>query len=120
MCKDCFLKRIDTFATWQDFESFIQILEAKQEAGQLLLIEKPASIASSHNLTAVDGYYQCSSCNEIWALSSPDNAWRGYFLPLEIAIAHVQRIKITDRMKGIGGLILIAAALLFLLWKMLK
>ena len=120
MCKNCFSKHIDTFETWQDFESFIQILKAKQEAGQLLLIEKPVSIESRSNLTSVDAYYQCASCNEIWVLSSPDNAWRGYFLPLGIAAAHMQRVKISDRMKSVGGLMLIAATLLLLLWKTLK
>ena len=54
MCNNCFLKRIDTFATWQDFESFIQIIQAKQEAGQLLRIEQPVAFASRDNLTAVD------------------------------------------------------------------
>ena len=120
MCKDCFLKGIDSFATWQDFESFTQVLQVKREAGQLIPIEKPVSPSLKADLTAVDAYYQCSSCNEIWALSSPDNAWRGYSLPLKQADAYTQRFNYSDRVKSVGGLILIAAALLFLLWKIAR
>ena len=120
MCRDCFLKGVDSFATWQDYESFSQSLQEKCAVGQQMMVANPTSTSSVNDFTAAEAYYQCSSCKEIWALSSPDNAWRGYFLPMKTAVAHVQRVKVSDRMKGIGGLILIVATLIFLLWKMLK
>tara|TARA_B100001093_G_C26292793_1_gene785989 strand:+ start:226 stop:510 length:285 start_codon:yes stop_codon:yes gene_type:complete len=37
----------------------------------------------SKSFTGAD-LYNCKSCNIDWELSSPDNAWRGYFLPIEL------------------------------------
>jgi hypothetical protein len=119
MCKNCFLEGINIFATWQEFESFDQVLESKRAAGQLVMVEKPLSTLSANDLMLVDAYYQCSSCNEIWVLSSPDNAWRGYFLPLEQAKAYVQRVKTSDRAKRIGCLVFIVVTLFSLLWKVI-
>jgi len=119
MCKICFPKGIDSFETWQDFESFDKVLEAKRAAGQLTPVEKPVSTPMVNDLMLVDAYYQCSSCNEMWVLSSPDNAWRGYFLPLDQAVAYAQRIKASDRAKRNGCLVFIAAMLLFLLWRII-
>ena len=118
MCKNCFPKGIDSFKSWQDFESFDKVLEAKRASEQLVPVEKPVSTLILKNLMLVDVYYKCSSCNEIWVLSSPENAWRGYFLPMEQAVAHVRRIQSSDRAKRTGCLIFLAAITLFLLWKM--
>ena len=115
MCGKCFLRGIDQFTTWQNFEAFAKILQGKVSVGQLELIDKPTS--STNDIMAAEAYYKCSNCQEVWALSSPDNAWRGYFLSIEQANARTQQIETSDRAKRVGCLILIIAALLFALWQ---
>jgi hypothetical protein len=60
MCKNCFPKGIDRFETWQEFESFEKILEARRVAGQLAPVEKSVSTPMVNDLRLVDAYYQCS------------------------------------------------------------
>jgi hypothetical protein len=116
MCRNCFSKGTAGFATWQDYESLSQVLQEKCTAGQMSVVAKPKSSANDF----AEAYYQCSSCKEIWALSSPENAWRGYFLPLKTAVTYMRQIEFSDRVRGIVGLVVIVAALLFLLWKMIQ
>ncbi len=120
MCENCFLKGISGFATWQVYESVSKVIQAKRAAGQLVVTANPTLNSLVNNFMAVDAYYQCSSCQEIWGLSSPDNAWRGYFLPIKRAVIYMQRVKNLDRAKGIAGLMLVAVVLILTLWKMLK
>lgn len=62
-----------------------------------------------------DEFQQRRTCAQVWALSSPDQAWRGYFLPEDVALAHVRRLRSRDRALPWGCVVIFAAGLLLLL-----
>lgn len=69
---------------------------------------------------APEQLYQCPTCGDTWALSSPDNAWRGYFLPLAEAVAYGRKRRHRDRNRQLGGLALVLALAGFTIWRLLS
>ena len=61
--------------------------------------------------------YQCPTCGNTWALSSPNNVWRGYFLPLAEAVAYRRKLGRWDRNRQLGGLALVLALAGFATWR---
>lgn len=116
MCPNCFPSSIAGFPSYWEFEAFEAELQQKLMQQQLIplslaLIQKPAAMAPEQ-------VYQCSSCGEAWALSSPDNAWRGYFLPLAEVAAHQSQSWQCNRERPIGCLALVLTLAGFIIWRL--
>jgi hypothetical protein len=113
MCEACFVQGFPRFDSWQAFEAFEHELRLKD----LRWWERPGNWPAREPLTAYepDEFRQCCTCSQVWALSSPDNAWRGYFLPKDVALAHVQSLHSHDRATPWGCVVVITAGLLLLL-----
>ncbi len=79
MCDKCFNDEIKSFATQVDFEEFDLTLTKK------IANDKSMKMGAFVNIAWKDiGYqvYECLVCGQLWKLSTPDNAYRGYFLRL--------------------------------------
>jgi hypothetical protein len=118
MCEACFLKGIYQFASWPAFDLFDQQLLASD----LLQQSRPRDEAAQASLSAYEPqhYYQCPKCEQVWALSVPDNAWRGYFLPERDALRYVKRLHRQDKVRRIGGGGVLLVLLLVLIWKLVR
>lgn len=87
MCEKCFTKDIDQFLSQSEFEVFIKQLSQKDIE---LVKEREGNLGKSKFTIfgigfggSIDyGYkvYKCKYCGQLWKLSVPDNAWRGYFV----------------------------------------
>jgi hypothetical protein len=115
MCGACFLEGIYRFPSAHAFEVFEKDLLGKQPQlhTQVLsaLSQNPLLISSPV------GYYRCDVCQELWALSIPDNAWRGYFLPKDEALSYQEKLNHQDKSKRLGCIAFIIGVLFFILWK---
>jgi hypothetical protein len=116
MCEACFVQGYSRFDSWQTFEAFEHQLRLKD----LQWWKRPGNWPAYEPLTAYepDEFRKCHMCSQVWALSSPDNAWRGYFLPEAEALAHVQGLRSHDRASawGCGGVIAAGLLLLLVRW----
>ncbi|MCI1186798.1 hypothetical protein MON38_05160 [Hymenobacter sp. DH14] len=115
MCPNCFSSGFTNFPSYRKFEAFEAELHQKLSWQQLHRVAvQPATAADFYE---PDVAYRCAACTEVWALSPPDNAWRGYFLPVADAKAHRRRLRHLDTLKGIIGLagLLALATLLYFL-----
>lgn len=115
MCEACFVHSYSQFDSYQTFEAFEHQLRLKY----LHWCERPGNWPARVPLTAYepDEFRQCHACAQVWALSSPDNAWRGYFLPEDEALSVIQRLRSHDRAIPRGCVGVIAAGLLLLLMR---
>jgi len=113
MCPGCFSSGFASFPSYWEFEAFEAELQQKLMQQQLL----PLPRTPTPELTAMapEQLYQCPVCNETWSLSSPDNAWRGYFLPEAEAQKRQQRLQRTDAGRQVGCLLVMGMLLLWLL-----
>ena len=113
MCEACFVQGHSRFDSWQAFEAFEHELRLKD----LQWWERPENWPAREPLATYepDEFRQCRVCSQVWALSSPGNAWRGYFLPEDVALAHVQGLRSHDRGIPWGCVGVITAGLLLLL-----
>ena len=77
---------------------------------------------SENELSVFDSrlYYQCSSCNEKWIMSIPDNAWRGYFLINSNALKYHDELMKDERKRSIGCWAIIAIVLALILWSIIN
>lgn len=113
MCEACFVQGYSRFDSWQTFEAFEHELRLKD----LQWWGRPVTWPAQEPLTAYepDEFRQCRTCSQVWALSSPDHAWRGYFLPEDEALAHVQGLRSAGKAIPWDCAGVIAASLLLLL-----
>ena len=112
MCPNCYSSGLTGFSSHQEFGAFEAALHQKLAWQQLHRVVVPPATAA--DFYEPDAYYRCAACTETWALSPPDNAWRGYFLPAAQANTLRQRVRRHDTLKGIVGLAgLLALAALF-------
>lgn len=118
MCEDCFQELIYKFSTQQNFENFENALQTKCTVGKLLILDKH----KTDYLSAFDSnlYYECKTCKEVWVLNIPDNAWRGYFLPLDKAIEYKKEINKLDKKRSIGCLIALTVIVVVVIWNYMK
>ena len=90
MCNQCFKSELYRFDTEADFAIFERDLE------QLLWKSSTFNLLNKRE-DDVGAYFLCDICGEIWELSIPENAWRGYFilkknkLDLEVKIRNEQK-----------------------------
>ena len=118
MCPNCFSAGFSGFPSYWEFEAFETKLRQKlmgQQLRQLPNTRLPEFVAM-----APEQLYQCLACGETWALSSPDNAWRGYFLPLTEALAHGRQLARRGRARSMGCLVLLLAFACFTVWRLLS
>ena len=79
MCDKCFNAEIKSFPTSKDFEEFDLELLKK------IANDKSIKMNEFVNTAWKDiGYqiYECLVCGQLWKLSTPDLAYRGFFLRL--------------------------------------
>ena len=116
MCPNCFSTGVTGFPSYWEFEAFEMELQRKRQRQQLLPV--PNAPVLSLTKTTPEQLYQCPACGETWALSSPDNAWRGYFLPLAEAVTYGQQLRRTDRNRRVGCLALVLGLAGFTIWRL--
>ena len=115
MCGACFLEGIYRFPSAHAFEVFEKHLLDKQPQLHIEVLSIPSENPPS--ISSPVGYYQCDICQEFWALSVPDNAWRGYFLPKDRALSYRKELNHQDKSKRLGCVALVVGVLFFVLWK---
>jgi hypothetical protein len=108
MCARCFDQKMYGFLTEAAFAALRAILAQKASSGQLLAMGPPSP--KPPVAYDADTCYECWSCSAFWLLATPDNAWRGFFLPANDAIAYQQRLHRRDKRSRVAGLV--AATLL--------
>jgi len=113
MCGDCFLHGYPGFDTELTFADFYAQLLKKLAVRALRALPKRAD---AYLPPKAEGLYYCQNCGEVWALSTPDNAWRGYFLPGAQAASYFEKEKRKTRITRAGCLILLLVALAIFLW----
>ncbi|MBD1365271.1 hypothetical protein IDJ77_15755 [Mucilaginibacter sp. ZT4R22] len=107
MCDNCFTTEIYQFNTYLDFEEFEHLLHPKISHNHI--IASPIlPLRHSHEA------YKCSICHEQWVLSVPENAWRGYFLPLEKAAMFEADIEKQDKESSRSCIIILVIIILFI------
>ena len=116
MCPNCFSSGIANFPSYWEFEAFEAALQQKLVREQLLPL--PSALPRVLTANLLEQQYQCPACNEIWVISTPDNAWRGYFLPLRDAVARGQQLQRSDRNRQVGCLTLLLTVAVFAIWQL--
>ena len=114
MCEECFQAEISRFESQAEFEEFEYKLQKKYDRGKIEVI----NIHDKNELSIFDSrlYYRCTSCNENWIISIPDNAWRGYFLTSFNALKYHEQLRKDERRRSIGCWIFIAVVLIAIIW----
>ena len=84
----------------------------KLTAQQLTAVSVP-------NLRQASAAFLCKDCQEIWILSEPDNAWRGFFLPQLEAARYLATMEKATTTKQFGCLLVVALGILLLVWRSL-
>lgn len=89
MCDKCFEIEYNKFETEVDFTAFERELDMK------LWDSKTFHLIDSQK-NGWESTYLCDNCGEIWCLSVPENAWRGYFLLQKNVSNYQDRIQAED------------------------
>jgi hypothetical protein len=115
MCPNCFPAGFPGFPSYWEYDSFASLLQQKLEQQHLQPV--PADSVDSYSLTHLEQLYHCATCDETWAFSSPDNAWRGYFLPLATADQYCRELRCPSLLKPGCGLPMLLGIAAYLLWQ---
>ena len=109
MCEACFVKSVRRFPSQHAFTVFEQQLAGTN----LHAVERPAEWPVPPPLTSYEpeAFYQCHTCHDVWALASPDNAWRGYFLPVAAARTYQRQLRRQDARIKYVALLVVAVVL---------
>lgn len=107
MCEKCFNKEYESFPSLKSFEEF-QFEFDKLDKNKFLHIR-------NGNLKFYFNEFECKNCNEVWWISDPDNAWRGYCLKKENAIAYIQKLQRREQNTRIGCVILVLIIMTYFL-----
>ncbi len=102
MRPNCFLVGYTRFPSYQRFNGFEAWLHQKLTWHQLRPVAR--DLTRVDDFAAPEARYSCAGGSETWELAAPDNAWRGYFLPLAQAAAYRRRLRRSDLLKGVLGL----------------
>ena len=116
MCDDCFQNLIYKFDSQKEFEDFETIVTNKCINKKFEIIKRE----ETDFWAPFDSYefYKCSSCGQIWILSIPENAWRGFFLTQDKGREYTKQIKENDKIKKIGCLVIIVVLALVTIWNL--
>ena len=115
MCKYCFDKQYESFASRREFQDFDLILTQKLGKEYLLFVENVTL-----NFGGIGYYiYKCHYCKTVWYLSEPDEYWRGFFLPKKQAKVVLKSLQKKDSRLRWGcvlvSIIVVMAILVFIL-----
>jgi len=116
MCDDCFVNLIYKFDSQKEFDGFQTILTNKCISKKLEIIKRE----ETDYWAPFDPYefYKCSSCGQIWILSIPDNARKGFFLTQDKGIEYTKKLEEKDKVRRIGCLVIIIVLILVTVWKL--
>ena len=103
MCKDCFEKVYYSFPSQLEFKNFEDILNSKTHSNKIQILEEDYE----NSFLDYQMYFQCNTCEEIFVLSIPENAWRGYFLTEQNALTYHDKLHSSDKKKKYGCLVMI-------------
>ncbi len=118
MCEHCFDKEYYGFPSQVEFEKFEEILDQKCSSGKVQILE---SQNQEENRSMYFGiYYKCNTCSEKYIISTPDNAWRGYFLTEQNAVEYYHKLKESDKKKKYGCLIIVILILVIGIYSLVK
>jgi hypothetical protein len=118
MCEDCFDKEYYGFPSQVEFEKFEEILDQQCNSGKVQILESQNEEESG--LMDFRMYYKCNTCDEKYAMSIPDNAWRGYFLTEQKAIEYHNKLKESDKKKKYGCLIILILIIAIGIYSLVK
>lgn len=111
MCDSCFTVEFEKFNTYWEFDLFHEQLQEKIEVGIMTEVKFFKNQSLSYEPEYV---YLCTSCNQNWALSVPDNAWRGYFLTFDKAVNYSDQLRASEKGRRVGCNILLAILVVYL------
>ncbi len=120
MCTDCLDLSADEFASQSDFEEFEGKVWKKCNEGELIVVDEYKTEPESNLIFESRFCYRCSNCEEVWLLSIPKNAWRGFFLPKQQAIEYTNRLKDNDKKRTLGFWVVAAIVILIILWYLMS
>ena len=113
MCNSCFNNEYEKFPSQENFNKFEIELDKKLQKKNL------EPIIEKNHKNNLDFSYKCIKCNTIWHLSTPDNAWRGYFLTKENANKYLEKLRKKQQKGSIGCwlilLLIVSTILIFVL-----
>lgn len=112
MCEKCFHEGINRFETQIDFEDFERILQEKCTSKQIEILDELDTL----EVFSTRLYYKCHNCEEVWIMSIPENAWRGYFLTEREAIKYHKQLASENKVIGIRGCILLIGIIIIVFW----
>jgi hypothetical protein len=110
MHNSCLFTPIYSFPSAASFESFDVDLTQKLANHNIKAVAPPT-------LKYVSAAFICTESQEIWVLSEPDNAWRGFFLPQVEAIRHLAAQTKATTNKQFGCLLIMAFVVLLIIWR---
>lgn len=114
MCDFCFYNDIDRFEDYKTFEKFDLQLDQKRSLKQ----DQNGLIVVDNNGSYLDCYFQilkCNACGTIWWFSTPDNAWRGFFMKEANAKNKIKEFRKSDQKKRFGCLVFILLIVLIVI-----
>jgi hypothetical protein len=113
------LRRYYGFDSYWEFEALDLALTQHLAAGQLVAVAplQPSNAAAPYQPEA---WYELPSTSEIWVLSTPDNAWRGYFLPLMEAAAYQQQLRRRDQRGKLGCFVVTLLIAAIFVWQAVR
>ncbi len=104
----CEHKEISRFLSSEEFEIF----EANLDQSLFQIEQEGLWSLDVPNLVK----YKCCKCGEVWYLSEPDNAWRGFFLKEANYLNRLHVLRKDKKNKKLGCLFVFFALLLLLLF----
>lgn len=112
MCADCFTNLIYKFDSQPEFEEFDTVIQNKCITNNLTKIKRE----ETNSLVSFDSYelYKCNTCSQIWMLSVPDYAWRGFFLTQDVGLEYLKKLRRDENSRSVGCVVLVVVLLILL------
>lgn len=119
MCNFCFDNDINRFEDYISFEKFDLQLDQKRKLHE----NQNGLVVVDNNASYLDCYFQilkCHNCGTIWWFSTPDNAWRGFYMREVNAKIKIQNFKKSDTKKRLGCLAFILLIVLIIIFYLIN
>ena len=105
MCRDRFNKQYYRFPSHTEYKEFEAVLDLKTRSEKIEILESDNEGAKG--LMDFYLYFKRNTCSEKFVLSISDHAWRGYFLTEKNALDYCEKLRMSDRNKKYGCLVII-------------
>lgn len=118
MCDGCFGNLIYKFDSQKEFDDFQTIISNKCINHNLEIIKRE----ETDYWAPFDPYefYKCNSCGQIWILSIPEDANRGFFLTQDKGIEYAKKLMEKNKTSRIGCLVIVIFLTLITIWKLIS